>query len=75
MLQTAKRQNISDQNSYMGNGEETQKIDQKRELDLEILADDLVHANLGLLACVVGKHDAYRILALFALCAQLKSKF
>mmetsp|Transcript_34560 Transcript_34560/g.55751 ORF Transcript_34560/g.55751 Transcript_34560/m.55751 type:complete len:456 (-) Transcript_34560:86-1453(-) len=42
-------------------------VDHVAQTHLEILADDLVHANLGLLACVVGKHDAYRILALFAL--------
>jgi hypothetical protein len=36
----------------------------------QVLADDLVHANLGLFRGVVSEHDANRVLALLALHAR-----
>ncbi len=41
--------------------------DDVAESDTEVLADDLVHTNLGLVDCVVRQDNAHSVLALLAL--------
>ena len=45
----------------------------RRRRDLEVLADDLVHADLRLLASIVGQHNAHGVPALLALRVVLAS--